>query len=80
MSSTGDGPGRPWLLAEAAWPVVRDGAHDVIVLPWGATEPHNLHLPYATDVLETEAVANEAGRRTREAGVRPTAPAVDPGR
>ena len=20
--------------------------YDVIILPWGATEPHNLHLPY----------------------------------
>lgn len=71
VRSTGDGPGRPWLLAEAAWPAVRDGAHDVIVLPWGATEPHNLHLPYATDVLETEAVAAEAARRAWEAGARP---------
>jgi creatinine amidohydrolase len=29
----------------------------VAVLPWGATEAHNRHLPYATDTIETEAVA-----------------------
>lgn len=71
MKSAGDGSGRPWLLAETVWPEVRDGAHDVVVLPWGATEPHNLHLAYATDVFETEAVAAEAARRAWEAGARP---------
>lgn len=20
--------------------------YDLVILPWGATEPHNLHLPY----------------------------------
>src|SRR5205814_4791994 len=33
--------------------------YDVAVLPFGATEPHNLHLPYYTDIYEgTTAVAN----------------------
>jgi creatinine amidohydrolase len=27
------------------------------VLPWGATEAHNTHLPYATDNVESDAVA-----------------------
>ena len=25
---------------------VKELKYDVIILPWGATEPHNLHLPY----------------------------------
>lgn len=28
-----------------------DQAYDYAVLPWGATEPHNYHLPYMTDCL-----------------------------
>lgn len=32
------------------------------VLPWGATEAHNYHLPYATDNIEGTAIAEEAGR------------------
>ena len=56
-----DGPGgRPWVLAETTWPEVRDGGCTLAVLPWGATEPHNLHLPYATDVYESEAIAEAA--------------------
>ncbi|MGL5938379.1 MAG: creatininase family protein [Phocaeicola sp.] len=33
---------------------------DLVVLPWGATEPHNLHLPYLTDCMLPQAVALEA--------------------
>ena len=34
------------------------------VLPWGALEPHNYHLPYATDVLLTHALSIEAAEKT----------------
>lgn len=62
---------RPWLLAETTWPAVRASPPDVVVLPWGATEAHNLHLPYGTDVFETTAIAAEAGRLAweRNAGI-----------
>ena len=62
--------GRPWLLAETTWKAVREQRPEVAVLPWGATEPHNLHLPYGTDTYETLAVAAEAGRLAWEAGAR----------
>ena len=29
------------------------------ILPWGATEPHNEHLPYCTDVLSSAAIGRE---------------------
>lgn len=61
---------RPWMLAETSWPLVRDGGCTLAVLPWGATEPHNLHLPFATDVYESEAIAAEAGRLAWERGCR----------
>lgn len=62
--------GRPWILAETAWPTVRDGDYRLAILPWGATEPHNLHLPYATDVFESEAIAGEAASRAWDRGCR----------
>ena len=61
---------RPWLLTETNWQSVRDAVYDVAVLPWAATEAHNYHLPYGTDVIETERIAAEAGRIAWEAGAR----------
>lgn len=65
-------PGRPYILNETA--LIETEAHDwqVAVLPWGATEPHNLHLPYGTDTYQAEAVAAEAARKAWEAGTRVT--------
>lgn len=62
--------GRPWVLAEATWATVRDDPYEVAVLPWGATEAHNLHLPYATDVYEATAVAEAAAEKAWNDGAR----------
>ena len=62
--------GRPYILAECPWPDVRDAHYEVAVLPWGATEAHNRHLPHATDVIEAEYVAGEAARLAWEGGAR----------
>jgi creatinine amidohydrolase len=61
---------RPWVLAETTWAAIRDAPPDVVVLPWGATEAHNYHLPYGTDVYEATAIAEEAGRLAWERGAR----------
>lgn len=70
--------GRPWVLAEATWGTVRETTYDVAVLPWGATEAHNTHLPYATDTIQCDAIAAEAARIAWDAGTRvvvlPTVP------
>ena len=42
----------PWLLEEVTLADVRKHDYQLAVLPLGATEPHNLHLPYATDSIE----------------------------
>ena len=69
---------KPWLIAETNWKTVRKHTYEVAVLPWGATEPHNYHLPYATDNIECGYVASEAGRLAWEQGARiailPTVP------
>ena len=31
--------------------------YEVAILPWGATEPHNLHLPYLTDSILSHEIA-----------------------
>lgn len=62
---------RPWVLAELPWPTVKEGAYDLAVLPWGATEAHNTHLPYQSDTVMAESVAIEAARLAWERGARP---------
>ena len=62
--------GRPYILAETNWKAVRDTKYEVAILPWGATEAHNYHLPYGTDVIETEAIAAESARRAWDRGAR----------
>jgi creatinine amidohydrolase len=61
---------RPWLIAETNWKHVSETSYEVAVLPWGATEAHNFHLPYSTDNYQVEALAAEAGRQAWEAGRR----------
>ena len=42
---------RPYILAETTWKTVREANYEVVVLPCGATEAHNYHLPYATEAV-----------------------------
>jgi creatinine amidohydrolase len=69
---------RPWILAESTWKTVASTPYEVAVLPWGATEAHNYHLPYGTDTIQCDALAAEAARRAWESGARvivlPTVP------
>ncbi len=51
---------RPYLIAETNWAAVRDADFELAVLPWGATEAHNYHLPYATDNIQCDAIAAAA--------------------
>jgi creatinine amidohydrolase len=64
------GAARPWLLAEVTWNDVQHGHYEVAVLPWGATEAHNRHLPYGTDTIETDFIAAEAAALAWRAGAR----------
>ena len=61
---------RPYILAETTWQTVREAAYQVVVLPWGATEAHNYHLPYATDNIQNDYVAAEAARKAWEQGAK----------
>jgi creatinine amidohydrolase len=63
---------RPYILAENNWKTVKETEYEVAVLPWGATEAHNYHLPYGTDVIEADEVAAEAARLAWEQGIKIT--------
>lgn len=71
-------PPRPYVLAETSWKAVKDIPFEVAILPWGATEPHNYHLPYGTDNYETGAIAERAAEIAWKKGAKvvvlPTVP------
>ena len=47
-----------WKLQHLTYPTVRDTRYEVAVLPIGACEPHNHHLPHGTDAYESELVSD----------------------
>lgn len=53
---------REYVLSEATWKEISATRFDVAILPWGATEAHNYHLPYGTDVYECDFFATEAAK------------------
>ena len=61
---------RPYILGELTWKTVRDTRYEVAILPWGATEAHNYHLPYSTDNVETEKIAALAAERAWQKGAK----------
>lgn len=69
---------RPWKLAETNYGYTKDNPFEVAVLPLGATEPHNLHLPYGTDSYEADIVGEAICHAAHERGARvvllPTVP------
>jgi creatinine amidohydrolase len=69
---------RPYILAENNWKTVKETDYKLAVLPWGATEAHNYHLPYGTDIVEAEQVAAEAARVAWDKGVKLTVLPVIP--
>lgn len=69
---------RSFVLEETNWNIVRDRIPQIAVLPWGATEAHNLHMPYGTDNYIAARIAEEsAGQATAKGAkvmVLPTIP------
>ena len=49
-------------LSVSAYGVTRPLDYDIVILLWGATEPHNLHLPYLTDSILSHDVAVDAAQ------------------
>jgi creatinine amidohydrolase len=58
------------VLAEQTHAFVSGQRWQAAVLPFGATEPHNLHMPYGTDTFQVEELGRRACRHAWERGVR----------
>jgi creatinine amidohydrolase len=69
---------REWELAAQTHDFIREQRWEVAVLPFGATEPHNLHMPYGTDNFQVEAIGQRACATAYKAGAKvlllPTVP------
>ena len=61
---------KPYILAETNWKTINNTPVELAVLPWGALEAHNLHLPFSTDNIETERIAAEAAGKAWERGAK----------
>ena len=71
-------PPRPFVLLEANYRQLLDHRPQVAVLPWGATEAHNYHLPAGTDVIQAGALAEACSRFGLATGRETDRVATDP--
>jgi creatinine amidohydrolase len=69
---------RHFVLSETNYAYTKANPYEVAVLPLGATEPHNLHLPYGTDMYEGtivgERMCEAAHKRGAKVVLLPTIP------
>ncbi len=69
---------KPYLLAHCHYRELLEREIKLAILPWGACEAHNYHLPYATDIIEadhiTDSAAHKAYQTSQQFIVLPTIP------
>jgi creatinine amidohydrolase len=58
-------------LSEANYKQLKDYRPNLAVLPWGAAEAHNYHMPHGTDNILVEGVATRAVELAHAKGARP---------
>jgi creatinine amidohydrolase len=61
---------RSFILHEANYRQLLDARPTVAVLPWGATEAHNYHLPHGTDVIEATELAEQTAKLAHQRGAK----------
>lgn len=59
---------RPYILEETNWKHLKGEQFDLAILPWGATEAHNYHLPYGTDNYQAQRMVESAAGLSWEMG------------
>ncbi|MFM1808482.1 MAG: hypothetical protein RLZZ242_1207 [Bacteroidota bacterium] len=55
-------------LKESNWKRLKTHRFELAILGWGATEAHNYHLPYGTDVYEADGLLRIAGQKAYDKG------------
>lgn len=53
-------------LTKLTWGEVKGNNYQVVVLPWGAIEPHNNHMPYLTDAYLSHEIAKASAQLALE--------------
>ena len=61
---------KSYILEETNWQEVKASHPDVAVLPWGATEAHNYHLPYGTDNYIAARLATDCAAMASQRGAK----------
>lgn len=61
---------KPYLLSETNWKHLQKENIELAILPWGATEAHNFHLPYGTDNYEADFIAEASAKLAWERGAK----------
>jgi creatinine amidohydrolase len=62
----------PVSLLHATHGQLKNARPNVAILPWGATEGHNQHLPYGTDAIEAELFAIHSAEMAAGRGAKVT--------
>lgn len=50
-------------LSSSNWGTIKNTKFDIVILPWGAIEPHNYHLPYFTDCYIAQTIALKSAEK-----------------
>lgn len=56
-------------IAGSTYGTILEHTYDMVILPWGAVEPHNYHLPYLTDCILSYEIACDCAARAHEIGI-----------
>lgn len=56
-------------LSTASYADVKPNNYHLAILPWGATEPHNMHLPYLTDAILSHDISVDAAELSLKSGI-----------
>ncbi len=54
---------KPYLLAHCDYKELLERSIQLAILPWGACEAHNYHMPYGTDIIEADRIADGAAAK-----------------
>ncbi len=61
---------KQFILNEINWKYIKENKFEIALLPWGATEPHNYHLPYGTDYYQSKIISELAAEKAWNSGAR----------
>ncbi len=61
---------RSFILEETNWKAQKHQRPEVAILPWGATEAHNYHMPYGTDNYIASRLAGSCARVACDKGAK----------